>query len=197
MLLGLDLAPLWLALVPALLACLWALRQLQAPSGPVPPPAAERRAHDAARAALALRHARCQEELRGAERAWSAVAGDVDGGAVDDVVNRTEPQHGVAEAVAAQDSDVRASAGDTGEQRLRWASAWRSLGRPAPGPLDAQAAVARLAEQLTRPLVVVGPAIARAAELARVAPSAPVIVLDDEVLSVPSALERSAPEGAS
>lgn len=202
-LLALDLAELWLALVPTLVACLWALRHLQpiasdddagraATSDLLRSVAAStddvfgaRRAtmtRDNDRTLLAAERAGAEEERRVAERAWQELAGpDVDVAEVDAVVRRFDPQHQDALVAAGETASVRAATMLVDQLRTRWAEAWGGDAAAVPAPAEAEAAVERVASLLTRVVVVVGPAIERAEDLALAAPSAPVIVLDGPI----------------
>jgi hypothetical protein len=199
--LALDLAPLWAALIPTLLASLWALRYLQPHDGDAD--ADDRAATtsllrevaastdevfgarrataslDQARARLAADRDQAQEALRVAERAWHDLAGpEVDVDDVEAVVRRFDPQHLDALTVAGETPSVRAATMLLGQLQVQWAAAWGGDQATVPSPSEAEAAVERAAELRSRPVVLVGPATERAQELAAAVPAAPVIVLD-------------------
>ncbi|MGK2949242.1 MAG: hypothetical protein ACSLFP_11750 [Acidimicrobiales bacterium] len=199
-LVALELAPLWAALIPLLLACLWAMRYLQPPEVDADVAATTsllrevasatddafgtRRAsaRDGTGALLSARRDQAQEQVRVAERHWHDLAGaDADVAAVDDVVRRFDPQHQEAQEVAAGTVSVRAATTLVARLTERWQLAWESRGGTAPEPVEAQAAVARLEALAVRPVVLVGPAVDRAEDLVMAAPGAPVIVLDGPI----------------
>lgn len=197
-LLAFDVA-LWAALLPPLVSSLVALRLLRPQDEE---DAADRReassllsqvsatadeVFGARRAAreleeqLALLHARrgrAEEELRVADRAWRDLAGDVDVSEVEEVVRRFDPQHEDARALADETVGVRTVEVMRHHVEQRWLACWRELGVDAPAAADAEAAVQDLVARLSRPIVVVGPAIERAEDLALSAPAAPVVVLE-------------------
>lgn len=200
-LLALDAAPLWAALLPALAASLWAMRYLAPRDGDddlqarattssylaeVSASADElfgtRRAAREAEEQTALltsRRDRAQEDVRVAERAWHELAGaDTDIDALEDVVRRFDPQHEDARLLAAETVGVRAAEVVLHHFQQRWLAFWRELGLDAPVAAEGEHAVRALAETVRRPIVLVGPATPLGAELARVAPAAPVVVLD-------------------
>jgi hypothetical protein len=199
-LVGLDLAPLWAALLAPLVAALWAMRYLrphevseddadrEAASSLLAEVAASTDERFGARRAvqdladrttlLAAARDRAVEDLRVAERAWHELAGeDVDVADVEAVVQRFDPQHEDARLLALETPGVRAAEVVLHQFRQRWSAFWRELGLPAPDAAHGEQAVDELAARLGRPVVLVGPATAHGAELARVAPAAPVVVL--------------------
>lgn len=200
-LVALELAPLWAALIPLLVACLWALRYLQPPevdadvavttsllrevASATDDAFGTRRARavrDDTGSLLSARRDQAQEELRVAERHWHDLAGpDADVGEVEQVVRRFDPQHQAAVEVAGTTVSVRAATTLVARLTERWALAWESRGGTAPEPVEAQAAVARLEALAARPVVLVGPAVDRAEELVMAAPGAPVIVLEGPI----------------
>lgn len=207
LLLGFDVLPLWAALLAPLAAALWALRYLRPRAdddvldrGEASTLLAEvsastdelfgaRRAEqDAAnRAALLVADRnRATEELRLAERAWQDLAGpDTGPDEVDAVVRRFDPQHAEAVSLAAETTGVRAAEAVVEQFRQRWTAFWEELGLPAPDAASAESAVDDLTAQASRPLVLVGPAARLGADLARVAPAAPVIVLEGPLSAPP------------
>jgi hypothetical protein len=192
--------PLYAALVPGLLACVVALRYLR----PQPDDdLADREeassllsqmsqstdelfgVRRAAReleertALLGVQRDRAREDLRVAERAWSDLAGEgVDAADVEEVVRRFDPQHEDARMLAGETVGVRTAEVVLHQFQQRWLAMWADLGAEAPPAEGAEEAVRELARRITRPVVMVGPATARATELARVAPSATIVVLD-------------------
>lgn len=209
--LGVDL---WAALIPPLLAALLALRLLQPHQDPedledrreassllsqVSASADElfgaRRAARDLEEQLTLLQAqlgRAEEERRVAERAWHDLAGeDVDVSELEDVVRRFDPQHEDARVLADETVGVRTVEVVLHHVEQRWLGLWRELGLDAPSAAEGEAAVRDLAARVNRPVVLVGPAIERADELARVAPAAPVVVLEGPTDDA-SAFEESA-----
>lgn len=197
--LAIGILPLWAALIIPLVAALWALRYLRpdeddeeydressdllAEVGA----AAERlfgahraeREQEARTASLGLRRSRAEEELRVAERAWRDLAGEgVDASEVESVVRRFDPQREDARLLADASTSVRAADVVLHQLAQRWQRAWQAVGADAPLPADAERAVDSLAAQLSRPVVLIGPAADRGAALARVALAAPIVVLD-------------------
>jgi len=199
--------PLYVALVPALAGCVWALRHLRPEAGRgdardddagdddraavssrlAEVSAATDEAFGARRASLAdgeqallqARRRRCEEDLRVAERAWADLAGeDVDVSELEAVVRRFDPQHAAAERLAGETAGVRAVGAILYETLQRWTESWGSVGMDAPPPAGGEAAVDDLARRISRAIVLVGPAAERAEDLAAAAPAAPVIVLD-------------------
>jgi hypothetical protein len=200
-LLAVDAAPLWAALLPALAASLWAMRYLTPSDGDDDAQAlattssflaavgastdevfgARRAARDAGEqtALLTSRRDRAHEDVRVAERTWHDLAGaDTDVDDLDEVVRRFDPQHEDARLLAAETVGVRAADVVLHHFQQRWLAFWRELGRDAPTAAAGEAAVQALGEQVRRPIVLVGPATPLGADLARVAPAAPVVVLD-------------------
>lgn len=198
---ALDLLPLWAALLLPLAASLWAIRYLK--PGADDFDAADgreetssfladvsaatdelfgaRRASQEVAAQAALLDAargRAEEDVRVAERAWHELAGpDVDVADVQAVVQRFDPQHEDARVLAAETVGVRAAEAVVHQFRQRWVALWREIGLPIPTASDGEQAVTDLAARVGRPIVLVGPATVRGADLARVAPAAPVVVL--------------------
>ncbi len=210
LLLGLDAAPLWAALLVPLAASLWALRYLRPGSDDDASDrqeassllaevsasteelfGARRAQQDAADRALLLQadRNRAEEEVRLAERSWQDLAGaDVDPADVEAVVLRFDPQHSEAVSLATETTGVRAAETVVEEFRQRWAAFWQELGLDPPDAASGESAVDELTSRVTRPIVLVGPAATLGPNLARVAPAAPVVVLQGP-LSAP-------PEGA-
>jgi hypothetical protein len=200
LLLGFDALPLWAALLVPLAASLWALRYLRPRADDDAGDREEassllaevsasteelfgaRRASQDAAARLVLFGAdrdRAEEELRLAERAWQDLAGaDADPEDVESVVRRFDPQHAEATSLASETTGVRAAEAVVEQFRQRWAAVWDDLGQPAPDPASGEAAVDELTARVRRPIVLVGPAVHLGADLARVAPAAPVVVLE-------------------
>lgn len=198
--LGQGLLPLWAALLIPLAASLWGMRYLEPPRQ-VDDDAdheeassllaevgattdelfgarrASRELADRTTLLQALRD-RAQEEVRVAERAWHEMAGvDADVADVEAVVKRFDPQHADAALLASETVGVRAAEAVLHQFRQRWLAHWRALGLSTPDPAHGEQAVADLAARLGRPIVLVGTATSLGAELARVAPAAPVVVL--------------------
>lgn len=200
LLLGFDVLPLWAALLVPLAASLWALRYLRPRadddagardeassllaevSASTDELFGARRAQQDAAARRVLLEAdrnRAEEELRLAERAWQDLAGaDADPDDVEAVVRRFDPQHAEAVSLAAETTGVRAAEAVVEQFRQRWAAFWDDLGQPAPDPASGESAVDELAARVSRPIVLVGPAVRLGPDLARVAPAAPVVVLE-------------------
>jgi hypothetical protein len=204
-LLAVDAVPLWASLLPALAASLWAMRYL-APRDDDDDDAEARAATssflaevgantdelfgvrravrdaDEHSALLTSRRDRAREDVRVAERAWHELAGaDTDIDALEDVVRRFDPQHEDARLLAAETVGVRAAEVVLHHFQQRWLAFWRELGLDAPVPAAGEAAVRALGERVRKPIVLVGPATPLGADLARVAPAAPVVVLDGPV----------------
>lgn len=197
-LLALGVVPLWAALVPPLLAALWALRVLR-PAGPAEAGPSEESSHlsevgaftdelfgarrrswehDSESARRAAERSRAEEELRVAERAWRDLAGEhADPAAVEDVVRRFDPQHEEAALIAAESVGVRAVEAARRQLVDRWVEAWEGLGRDVPAAEGAPAAVAALRAEAGRAVLLVGEAADHGADVARAAPLAPVVVL--------------------
>jgi hypothetical protein len=204
--LGIGLVPLWAALLLPLAASLWAMRHLRprdeedaadrqeashrlAEIGATADQlfGARRAGQELADRGALLRASRdrAEEELRVAERAWHELAGaGVDVSELEEVVKRFDPQHEDARLLAGETIGVRTAEVVLHQFRQRWLAFWRELGLAAPDAAHGEQAVDELGARLGRPIVLVGPATARGAELARVAPAAPVVVLhgpaDDE-----------------
>jgi hypothetical protein len=199
LLVAFDLVALWAALLLPLVASLWALRYLrpedpdedddrgEASSFLADVTAATDELFGARRASqeVAAREAlldaargRAEEDVRVAERAWHDLAGpDVDVSEVEAVVQRFDPQHEDARVLAAETVGVRAAEAVVHQFRQRWLAFWREIGLPTPDASEGEQAVADLAARVARPVVLVGPATVRGADVARVAPAAPVVVL--------------------
>lgn len=198
-LLALGVLPLWAALIPPLLAALWAMRALRPAAGAGEGPSEEsthlsqvgaftdelfgRREqtweHGAEAARLSAARSHADEELRVAERAWHDLAGaDADPAEVEAVVRRFDPQHEEAAVIATESVGVRAV--EAARQQLvdGWVDAWRGLGREAPPAAGAEGAVTALRHAVGRGVVLVGEAAARADEVVRAVPTAPVVVLE-------------------
>ena len=199
-LLALDVA-LWAALLPPLIAALVALRLLRPHEDA--DDAEDRReassllsqvsasadelfgARRAAReleeqlALLEARRGRAEEDLRVAERAWHDLAGEgVDVSELEEVVRRFDPQHEDARVLADETVGVRTVEVVLHHVEQRWLAFWREVGLDAPSAADGEAAVRDLVARVSRPIVLVGPAIERAEDLAIAAPAAPVVVLE-------------------
>jgi hypothetical protein len=193
-------APPWVGPLPGLLACLVALRyirphpdddltgreeastllsQVSARTEELFGARRATRELEERRLLLEAARDRAAEDLRVAARAWAELAGEgVDPAAVEDVVRRYDPQHEDARALAGETVGVRTAEVVQHHVEQRWLAAWADLDRPAPAGDAAEDAVRELVTQATRPIVLVGPATARATELARLAPAAAVVVLD-------------------
>lgn len=194
---------LWAALLPVLTASLWALRYLrveedgdrdeegwQEASNLLSQVGASadvvfgerwaNRSHDDGQLSLlTARRDRAQEKVRVAARAWHDLAGeDVDISELEEVVRRFDPQHEDARLLAGETVGVRTAEVVLHRFQQRWLAFWRELGLDAPAPEAGEEAVRDLAARVSRPIVLVGPATALGEDLARVAPAAPVVVLD-------------------
>lgn len=204
-LLAVGAAPLWVALLPALAASLWATRYLAPADGDGDDERARattsgflaevgastdelfgarraRRAAEEQTMLLMSQRDRAHEEVRVATRAWHELAGaDTDVDALEDVVRRFDPQHEDARLLAGETVGVRAAEVVLHHFQQRWLAFWRELGLDAPVPAAGEAAVRALGEHVRKPIVLVGPATPLGAELARAAPAAPVVVLDGPV----------------
>lgn len=203
MLTAIGVVELWAALIPTLLACLWALRHLQPRHHHDDP---DRRAtsemlqeiavvtdrafgsrragttHEGARAQIVLQRDQALEEVRVAERRWRDLAGEgADVADVEAVVRRLDPQHHAALAAATETASVRAAGSLVAQLDDRWRQVWIDLGGTPPDPAEAVAAVEWLADVTIRPVVLVGPAIDRAEDLVMAVPTAPVIVLNGPI----------------
>jgi hypothetical protein len=197
--------PLWAALLPALAACLFALRYLRPSDGDGADEDDQRGWEEASsllsqvatttdevfgarrisrelgeqQTLLEARRDRAQEHVRVAERAWYDLAGDdVDITDLEEVVRRFDPQHEDARLLAGETIGVRTAEVVLHHFQQRWLAFWRELGRDAPAPEDGEEAVRALAAQVSRPIVLVGPATALGPDLSRAAPAAPVVALD-------------------
>ena len=129
---------------------------------------------------LVLRQAqrdRAVEQLRVAERTWRDLAGDDPVEAVDDVVRRFDPQHQDALALARDTAGVRATQRLLADAEARWTEAWARAGHDRPA-IDDPARFDEVTTLATRALVLLGDAVALAADIARAAPAAPVVVLE-------------------
>lgn len=194
---------LWAALLPGLVVCMWALRYLR-PHEDYDDD--DRRGREEASSLLSevsastdeifgarrvsreleeqrtLREARrdrAQEQVRVAQRAWQELAGEgVDITKLDDVLKQFDPQHDDARLLAGETVGVRTAEVVLHHFHQRWLAFWRELGLDAPSPEAGEAAVRELAARVSRPIVLVGPATVRGADLSRVAPAAAVVVLD-------------------
>ena len=194
--------PLWVVLLPPLVASLWALRRLQ-PSTPQADrdDRAEassllsemgaftdelfgvRRAvqeHELAGARLTSARSRAEEEVRVAERAWRDLAGEgVDPADVEAIVRRFDPQQEDARLLAEASVSVRGADVALRQLHQQWETAWQELGRQAPDPHEADDAVAQLRRRVTRSVVLVGTAGQRGEDIARAAPAATIVVIDE------------------
>lgn len=203
LLIGLRVTTLWAALLPLLVACLWAVRYLGPRTSDDRRDRAEashllaevgastdqlfgaRRAAQDERegrpSAPAVRRDRALEDLRVAERAWHELAGDdVDTSAVDDVVRRYDPQHEDARLLAAEAVAVRAVDVMLHNLEQQWIATWTDLGGAVPEVSSAPDAVRTLRERAARPVVLVGDATALAEELRQAAPASAVVVVEAE-----------------
>jgi len=206
--------PLWAALVPALLTSLWSASYLR----PRPSDGDDARDREQAsdlltfvtastddlfegrrplgelderKSSAEARRSTAIEELRLAERGWHELAGEgVDVGQLEEVVRRYDPQLEDARLLAAQTVGVRTADLVLRQVRERWEALWTELGLEPPGPEAGEAEVRELATRVSRALVLVGPATARAEDLAHAAPAAAVVVIDGPV--EPGAFEGSA-----
>jgi hypothetical protein len=194
--------PLWAALLPALASSLWALRHLrpsveadddlegrEEASSLLSQVSASTDEIFSGRALhphgsedqtlLEARRDRAQEDVRVAEKAWQELAGEgVDITELDEVVRRFDPQHEDARLLAGETVGVRTAEVVLHHFQQRWLAFWRELGLEAPTAEAGEDAVRALVAQVSRPIVLVGPATARGVDLSRVAPAAAVVVLD-------------------
>ncbi len=206
--------PLWAALVPALVSSLWSVSYLR----PRPSDGEDIRDRAEAFELLTLvttstddlfegrrplgeleersssteaRRATAVEELRVAERSWQELAGEgIDIGELEAVVRRYDPQLEDARLLAAETVGVRTADLVLRLAHERWAAVWSELGLQSPDPDAGEAEVRELAARVSRAVVLVGPATARAEDLARAAPAAAVVVIDGP--SEPESLSDSA-----
>lgn len=197
--------PLWASLVPALLTSLWSVSYLR----PRLSDGDDARDQDEASGLLSLltastddllddrrplgeldartssaeaSRATAIEELRVAERAWQELAGEgVDTSELDSVIRRYDPQLEDARLLAAETVGVRTADLVLRLVQERWVALWGELGLEPPDPEASEAEVQQLAARVSRAVVLVGPATARAEELARAAPSCAVVVIDGPV----------------
>lgn len=201
-LLGLQVTTLWLALLPVLLAALWAMRYLQPSAGQEDDDddvassflaevgastdeifGARRAAieHDEGPRQWVLRRDRALEELRVAERAWHELAGpDTDVDAVDEVVRRYDPQHEDARLLAGEVVAVRAADVMRHNLEQQWVATWLDAGADPPSAVTATEAVRAARAAIEAPVVLVGAATERADQVAGSAPAARVIVVQPE-----------------
>jgi hypothetical protein len=213
LLLGLGMTPLWVALLPVLAACLFALRYLppREDDDDGPPTgyreessrllaqvsAATDEVFGVARpdddagqrtSLLTARRDRAQEELRVAQRAWRDLAGEeADVEDVEAVVRRFDPQHEDAGLLAAETAGVRAVQLVVHQLQQRWLALWAGFDREAPTAADAEAAVADLHAEVRQPIVLVGPAAERAPEMATLMPTLTIVVFDRTIDEPPDA----------
>lgn len=213
LLLGFGVVPLWVALLPGLAACTFALRYLSPPDTDRDQPAAGYREESSLLLAqvsaaadevfgiaplggagrdegalLAARRDRAEEEVRVAERAWRELAGE--GSDVEDVeavVRRFDPQHDDARLLASETVGVRAAEVVVHQLQQRWQALWAGFGREAPAPEGAEATMASLSSPTTRPIVLAGTAAGRGAEVAAAAPGAVVLVFEAMTAEAPAA----------
>jgi hypothetical protein len=200
-LLGLQLAPLWAALLLPLAASLWALRYLRPgdhdSAGDAEAEAssllaevsastdelfgARQAAQDQEERGVELQGAvdAAVEDLRVAERAWHDLAGaGTDVSELEAVVERFDPRHEDAPALAAETAEVRAIEVVVHQLRQRWLAFWSELDLTAPDLTAAERAVEDLTAQVSQPIVLVGAAAGQSSELARRVPAAAVVVLE-------------------
>jgi hypothetical protein len=121
---------------------------------------------------------RAMEEVRVAERAWRALAGDEPVEDVEAVVRRFDPQLEEAREVAQDTVGVRAVSSLLDRARGQWADGWGSFGfeDPAVEPAEMGALVARC----VRAVVLAGSAVERAEGIVKTAPAAPVLTVEAE-----------------
>ena len=125
---------------------------------------------------LEVQRARAEEDVRVAERSWSDMAGSDSVEDVERVVQRIDPQYQSAREVAQDAAGVRAAATLVDRATQRWDETWRSLGYPAPD-LEEADWVTRMADRLTRAVVLVAGAVDVSDRLVAAAPAAPVLVV--------------------
>ncbi len=125
---------------------------------------------------LEAQRARAEEDVRVAERSWSDMAGSDSVEDVERVVQRFDPQYQSAREVAQDAAGVRAAATLVDRATQRWEETWRSIGYPAPD-LEDEAWVTRMADRLTRAVVLVAGAVDLSDRLVAAAPAAPVLVV--------------------
>lgn len=201
-LLGLQVTTLWVALVPVLVASLWAIRYLR-PQGAdrqdrqdrevassflaqvgastdqlfgSQPPA---RDEGHGRSLALVRRDRSVEELRVAERAWHELAGpDTDIDQLEEVVRRYDPQHEDSRLLAGEVVAVRAADVVRHGLEQQWLAAWREAGAEPPPISSASQAVQALRATAARAVVLVGGAVDRADAVAAAAAGATVIAVE-------------------
>ena len=120
---------------------------------------------------------RADEDVRVAERAWQALAGDEAVEEVEAVVRRFDPQHEDALVIARDTVGVRAALTLLEQAREAWEDAWRSFGFDPPVAGDAEA-LDQMVARLTKTIILVGPAVDSAEVLAMAAPAAAVVAVE-------------------
>ena len=120
---------------------------------------------------------RADEDVRVAERAWQALAGDEAVEEVEAVVRRFDPQHEDALVIARDTMGVRAALTLLDQAREAWEDAWRSFGFDPPVAGDAEA-LDQMVARLTKTIILVGPAVDSAEVLAMAAPAAAVVAVE-------------------
>lgn len=202
LLVALDAAPLWVALLVVFATSVAALRLLNGRDDGGDDPVddadstsllaqmdaftgAGARAADpaSARRRLETRRTLAEEELRLAERAWHDLAGpDADVADLDAVIRRFDPQLEAVEQVVDGSVSVRAAVSAAQQLREAWRAAWAELHLAAPDPADGglDGALRALREQPAPVTVVLAAPVAdRAEEVAARLPTAAVLVVRD------------------
>ena len=128
---------------------------------------------------LVARRDSAAEVVRVAERAWYDLAGEgAEPSDVEAVLHRLDPQHQDAVLMAKETVSVRAASSVFDRAMGRWQASWADLDLDPPAPGEAMESVDRLIGQLTKAVVLVGAATERGLDVAKVAPTAPVVVVE-------------------
>jgi len=138
-------------------------------------------ARDDQRILLVARRDSAAEVLRVAERSWYDLAGGgADPADIEAILSRLDPQHQDAALLANETVSVRAASSVFDSAMGRWQASWADLNLDAPTPGEAMESVDRLIGQITKAVVLVGEATERGLDVAEVAPTAPVVVIEAE-----------------
>jgi hypothetical protein len=124
---------------------------------------------------------RAMEEVRVAERAWRALAGDDPVEDVEAVVRRFDPQLEEAREVAQETVGVRAASSLLDRALAQWTDGWQSFGFD--DPVVEPAEMGALAARSARAVVLAAGAVARAEDIVKAARAAPVLTVEAEARS--------------